>query len=175
MKKRLNFFSSCSLCLLLVCFFTACSAPNTTSKVFLPNPWTNCQNDLTKEETLAGFAFPVVLSNYTVRAMKDMIEVRYPLDENRYLTVRKGGKIFAQTDISGDYHTYPIIEKIALDKQVNITLRRDEKSIYVLFFSAKGHAYSIHCPKGMAKKEALGAYRVIAEAENLPRSLSLQQ
>ena len=38
---------------------------------------------------VAGFEFALILSNLQVRAMKDMIEVTYPLDEFRDVVVRK--------------------------------------------------------------------------------------
>ena len=59
---------------------------NTNDKpkmVGLANPWTDCGTDFNQAAQIAGFTFPLKLSNCDVRAMKDMIEVNYLLDETR--------------------------------------------------------------------------------------------
>ena len=94
----------------------------------MPNPWTDCRDNLECAGKIAGFEFPVVLSNLQVRAMKDMIEVTYPLDEFRDVVVRKTTEdLYNKIDISGDYNNYPIIHK-RLDK-VMIENRDFEKLI----------------------------------------------
>ncbi len=136
----------------------------------MPNPWINCQDSLTKAAEISGFSFPLLLSNYTVRAMKDLIEIRYPLDETRYLLVRKGKKTFAHEDISGNYHYYPKTEKTVLDNQMTMTLRRDGQSVYVMLLTTDMYLYSVNCQKGMTLEEVRTIYQVIAEAENLPQN-----
>ena len=137
-------------------------------RVQLPNPWTDCKNDLLKATDIAGLTFPLQLASYSARAMKNLIEIRYPLDEHRFLVVRKGKKTFDLADISGDYNSYPITEKLTWDRQTPITFRKDEKAIYVMFFETGSHVYSVNCLKGMTIKEAKDAYQVIREAENWP-------
>ena len=82
------------LFLLFVTFiFIGCLQTETTKEktklIGMPNPWTDCGNNLVQAAEIAGFTFPLVLSNYHVRAMKGMIQISYPLDEFRTVLVRK--------------------------------------------------------------------------------------
>ena len=63
--------------------------------------------DLDCGAKFAGFKFPVVLSNYHVRAMNGILEVTYPLDEFRNVIVRKSNKFKTDT-LSGVYIDYPV-------------------------------------------------------------------
>ena len=75
--------------ILLTLIIITCSACTNNKLIGISTPWSDCQDNLNKAAEIAGFQFPMLLSNYTVRAMKDMIEITYPLDETRYVTVRK--------------------------------------------------------------------------------------
>lgn len=149
-------------CMLIL---SACTQePQTTVK--MPNPWTDCKDDLLCAERVAGFNFPLKLSNLKVSAMKDMIEVTYPLDEFRDVVIRKTTEdLYNKSDISGDYNNYPIKDTIILDNGVNMLVRRDNNLIYVAYLGASNGFYSINCAKGMTKKELQQVYNIIAEAE----------
>lgn len=169
MKKLI--FLSVSLILLIGCSSTNSSvSTNTENKkepiVSMINPWTDCGDDLVLASKIAGFTFPLILSNYWVRAMKGMIEVSYPLDEFRNVCVRKVETLLEnQEDISGVYYNYPINKETTLPNGVPIKIRTDENKIYVMNMSASKGYYSAYCKEGMSMKEVYGVYKVIAEAE----------
>ena len=132
----------------------------------MPNLWTDCRDNLECAGKIAGFEFPLILSNLQVRAMKDMIEVTYPLDESRDVVVRKTTEdLYNKIDISGDYNNYPIKDTLTLDNEVNLLVRRDNNLIYVAYLGASTGYYSINCSKGMTKKELQQVYSIIAEVE----------
>lgn len=156
MKKKL-FISIICFCSLLL---AGC-----TENTQIANPWSDCNDNLTQAAKIAGFKFPLLLSNYTVRAMKDMIEITYPLDEFREVTVRKS--LTNETgDISGDYNKYPKNETIIIKGGVPIEIRGDKDKIYVMNMSAYTGYYSARCEKGMSLKEVEGIYEVLREAED---------
>lgn len=136
-----------------------------TENTQMANPWSDCNDNLAQAAKIAGFKIPLLLSNYTVRAMKDMIEITYPLDEFREVTVRKS--LSNETgDISGDYNKYPINETITIQGGVPIQIRGDKDKIYVMNMSAYSGYYSARCEKGMSLKEVEGIYEVLREAED---------
>lgn len=135
--------------------------------VGMPNPWTDCKDDVSCAKKVAGFDFPIKLSNLKVMAMKDMIEVIYPLDKFRDVVIRKTTEdLYNKTDISGDYNNYPIKENLILDNGVSMLTRRDNDFIYVAYLGASNGYYSISCTKGMTKKELQQVYNTIAEVES---------
>ena len=143
-----------------VLFATCCSG----QKYNMPNPWTDCGEDTICAAKKAGFTFPVVLSNCQIRAMKGMIEVVYPLDEVRYVTVRKSDESLFPGDNSGDYTKYEN-EVLTLKNGVQINVRKNGDKIYVIYFGAESGIFSARCPQGMSEKEVEGIYNVIAETE----------
>ena len=72
---------SASVVICFVAIITCGCTYKTMPIVGMPNPWSECQENYSCAEKIAGFNMPLKLSNYSVRAMKDMIEVTYPLDE----------------------------------------------------------------------------------------------
>ncbi len=156
---------------LIVCLFfnVGCTPFDIGEKnklVTMPNPWVDCHNDLSCAKKIAKFSFPLVLSNFNVRATKDMIEITYPIDEFRNVVVRKTTeKLYNKIDISGDYNKYPIEETLTFENGIEFKVRRDEKFIYVAYLGASSGYYSINCLKGITKKELFQIYTVIAEAE----------
>ena len=154
------------VCLLLTVGCTSFEEYKTFKNEKMPNPWTDCKDDLSCAKKIAKFSFPLVLSNYSVRATKDMIEITYPIDEYRNVVVRKTTEeLYKKINISGDYNKYPIEETLTLENGVQFRVRRDDKLIYVAYFGASSGYYSINCLKGITKKELLQVYTVIAEAE----------
>ena len=145
---------------------TGCSQ---NKSIGMSNPWSDCGDNLQCASDVAGFNFPLVLSNYTTRAMSGLFEITYPLDEFRNVTVRK-----SQTDDSGDisgvYNEYPVNKEIMLYNAVSVKIRGTNDKIYVINMSAESGYYSAYCEQGMTLKEVEGIYNVLAEAEtqNLP-------
>ena len=160
-KLSLKIF--CLLCCVIV--LSACTQ-KPQILIRMPNPWTDCRDNLECAGKIAGFEFPLTLSNLQVRAIKDMIEVTYPLDEFRDVVVRKTTEdLYNKIDISGDYNNNPIKDTLTLDNGVNMLVRRDNNLIYVAYLGASTGYYSINCSKGMTKKELQQVYSIIAEVE----------
>ena len=130
----------------------------------MPNPWTNCGDSFECATKVSGITFPLRLSNYQIRAMKNMIEVSYPLDEFRDVVVRKTDK-YLSDDISGVYTKYPINRKMRLKNGVLLDTKGTFFKIYVMNMGAESGYYSAYCEKGMSKKEVQGVYNVIRDAE----------
>jgi len=146
-------------------FLSACTSDE-SKLVGMPNPWTDCGSNLSCAAKAAGFAFPLNLQNINVRAMKDMIEIQYPLDSTREITIRKTTEdLYNRTDISVDYNKYPITDTLTLDNGVNFKVRRDGNKIYVAYLGAEQGFYSINCTRGFSKAELQSIYNAIASAE----------
>ena len=158
MKK----FNLIFLIILTTVLFCGCATSNMCG---MPNPWIECGDNLECAAKKAGFQFPLVLSNYQVRAMSDMIEITYPLDEFRNVIVRKSLTETDNLDISGDYNKYPISDEVVLKSGVVINVRRDNTKYYVAYFAAESGVYSINCQKGMSLNELQGVFDVIEAAE----------
>lgn len=163
--KILNKFTKIlSFCVISMAL-CGCTTPDGKQSLQMPNPWYECNDNLEQAAKIAGFKFPLILSNYTVRAMKDMVEITYPLDEMRYVTVRKSQQEINGGDNSGDYNKYPQNDVFTLNNGVNINVRRNGDKIYVMYFGAESGYYSARCEQGMSYKEVEGVYKVIAEVE----------
>lgn len=157
--KNLKYLLAC-FCIL---FLSSCT---NEQKVGLANPWTDCLQDMNCAKKIAGFNFPLKLSNYTIRAMQDMIEITYPLDETRYVTIRKSQKYSGNGDTSGDYNNYPVSKKIFInDVPFYIRGDNDIDKIYVMNFSASKGYYSARCENGMTVDEIKGIYEIIRKAD----------
>ena len=120
--------------------------------------------DLECGAKVAGFKFPVVLSNYEVRAMDGIFEVRYPLDEFRNVIVRKSNKFKTDT-LSGVYTDYPVNKEIKIKKEYPAHIRGTEDRIYVLNIHNSKNYYSAYCEKGMSLKEAEGIFEVLQSVD----------
>ena len=138
-----------------------------TKMVGMANPWTDCGTDFSQAAEIAGFTFPLKLSNCDVRAMKNMIEINYPLDQTRTVCVRKTAtnEFSNNGDISGVYTKYPVNEKIMLKDSVPIYTRGTGDKIYVMNMVASNGYYSAYCKDGMSLQEIEQIYETIAEAE----------
>lgn len=155
---------SASVVICFVAIITCGCTYKTMPIVGMHNPWSECQENYSCAEKIAGFNMPLKLSNYSVRAMKDMIEVTYPLDEFRNVVVRKSIDESKGVDNSGDYNEYD--ESIlTLSNGVEINLRKKDGKIIVMYFAAESGCYSARCEKGMTEKEVEDIYNVIAEVE----------
>ena len=156
--------------LLTVVILVGCSGKTIEEKpklIGMANPWTDCGTNFNQAAQIAGFTFSLKLSHYSVRAMKNMIEINYPLDETRTVCVRKTAteKFSNNGDISGVYIDYPVNEKITLQNSVPIQTRGTGDKIYVMNMAASSGYYSAYCKDGMSLQEVEEIYNTIAEAE----------
>lgn len=139
----------------------------------IPNPWIECGDDIYCAANKAGFNFPLRIKDYSVRAMEDMIEITFPLDKKRIVTVRKslhyGGDADGNgiKDISGDYNNYPVNKTITLRNGVVFNVRGKKNVFYVVKFAADTGYYSITCEKGLKANDIEYFYKLIREAEEI--------
>ncbi len=147
--------------------FCGCSARHfATNSTMLANPWVDCGHDDSCASNIAGFDFPIKVAGMKIRAMKDMIEIIYPLDNSKNVIIRKTTEEnYNNFDISGDYNRYPIKDTLRLDNGVEFIVRRDKNLIYVAYLGAESGFYSIRCDKGITAQELQDVYDVIANAE----------
>ena len=164
---------------LLLTFFVLVSCSGTknieekSNFVGMANPWTDCGTNFDQAAQIAGFTFPLNISKCDVRAMKNMIEINYPLDQTRTVCVRKTAtdEFSNNGDISGVYIEYPVNEKIMLKDSVPIYVRGTGDKIYVMNMVASNGYYSAYCKDGMSLQEIEQIYENIAEAETQKMSL----
>lgn len=137
----------------------------------LPNPWVNCGSDYSCAVQKAGFIFSLNVKNYSVRAMKDMIEIRFPLDAKRNVTARKSQRFEGRkvgigiNDISGDYSTYPVNKIIELDNGALFFVRGNKKKFFVANFEDETGFYSFTCNSGLKVKDIKYLYKLIMESK----------
>ena len=137
----------------------------------MPNPWIDCNDDIYCASQKAGFNFPLRVKNYTARAMKDMIELTFPLDKKRTVIVRKSQLCNTNSnsnginDISGVYYDYPVNKGIKLKNGVVFNVRGDKKKFYVVNFAAESGCYSFYSKGGMNLKDIEKFYTLLEEAE----------
>ena len=135
------------------------------------NPWTDCGENINCGAQKAGFNFPLDVKNYTVRAMKGMLEIRFPLDDRRIVIARKAITVKANVDengykdISGDYNEYPVNKTVILDNGVKFSVRGEENNYKVISFAAGTGYYSIMCAEGLTKEDIEYFYKLLAAAE----------
>ena len=135
------------------------------------NPWIDCEDDISCGAAKAGFNFPLKVENYTVRAMKGMLELRFTLDDGRKVIVRKAETFDGEADengiidISGDYNHYPVNKTITLENGVKFAVRGDEDNYKVVNFAAESGYYSIMCGEGMNLQDIEHFYKLLEEAE----------
>ena len=133
----------------------------------MANPWTDCDDDLSKASKIAGFTFPLSLSKYTVRAMKGMIEINYVLDDFRTVCIRKTDfKQYANNgDVSGVYIEYPVNKEITLNNSIPIKIRGTQDKIYVMNMAISSVYYSAYCKEGMKLQEVERICNIIVQTE----------
>ena len=148
------------ICLISICCLCSACTEDKQHFVGMPNPWHECQMDLDCAAKVAGFKFPVVLSNYYVRAMEGIFEVTYPLDEYRNVILRKSNK-FKEGSLSGVYIDYPVNKEIKIKNEYPAKIRGTEDKIYVLDIHNSKNYYTAYCEKGMSLKEAEGVYEIL--------------
>lgn len=131
----------------------------------LPNPWVDCGDDISCAAKKSGFNFPLRVKQYSVRAMDDMIEIRFNLDKRRSVVIRKSVSFYNSGDNSGVYKNYPVLKDVTLKNGIEFCVRGDKRKFYVANFSAESGYYSIYCEKGMKIKDLEYLYALLEEAE----------
>lgn len=152
---------------ILIIILIICSAGISYS---IPNPWTECHNDMKCAGDKAGFNFPLRVNNHTIRAMKDMIEITLPLNSKKTVIIRKSQNSQGRADqngtvdISGVYNTYPI-DKTVYIYNVPFRVRGSKNKFFVVNFSAESGYYSFYCEYGLKIKDIKYLYKLLAEAD----------
>ena len=134
----------------------------------IPNPWTDCGDDISCGAKKAGFNLPLRVEKYDVRAMKDMLEITFPLDKKRSVTLRKTQNY--DVNMSGVYENYPVNKTILVQNCVPFNVRGDKNKFYVATFAAENGYYSLYSKQGMKLKDINYLYNLLSEAE-APRYL----
>ena len=155
MKKLL--YSS----LFIVFLIFAYTVENRASAI--PNPWIDCGDDIYCGAKKAGFNLAVRVKNYSVRAMEGLLEIRFPLDKKRNVSLRKSENY--DNNLSGVYEIYPINKTITLNNGVMFNVRGDKKRYYVVNFAAETGYYSIYSKEGLKLKDINYFYKLLEEAE----------
>ena len=137
----------------------------------IPNPWIDCGDDIYCASQKAGFNFPLRVQNYNVRAMKDMVEITFSLDNERIVTVRKSqfyeGKADKNgiKDISGVYNNYSVNKIIKLKNGVIFNTRGYKNKFYVVNFASESGYYSFYSKDGMTINDIDQLYNLLEESE----------
>ena len=153
------------LILTILSFGVLTSGCTKDKMIGMPNPWTDCLQSYECAKNITGFNFTLNLSNYTVRAMPDTIEVTYPLDETREVTVRKTITEYNNGDSSGDYTKYSNNSQLDVGQGVMVNTRGNGDKINVMYFCAESGCYSARCENGMFEKEVKDIFNIIKEVE----------
>ena len=129
----------------------------------IPNPWIDCDDDISCGAKKAGFNLPVMVKNYSVRAMEGLLEINFPIDKKREVCLRKSQ--LYDGDLSGVYENYPVNKTITLKNGVTFNVRGNKKKFFVANFAAESGYYSLYSKQGMKLKDINYFYDLIAEAE----------
>ena len=163
MKKSLLYFA--------IVFLSVLAVTSNQRIAAIPNPWVDCGDDISCGAQKAGFNFPLLVKNYSVRAMEDMMEIKFPIDKKRNVMIRKSIYYTGKTDDngigdnSGVYENYPVNKTISLKNGVMLNVRGNKNKFYVVNFAAETGYYSLYSKDGMTLKDINNLYNLIREAE----------
>ena len=144
----------------LCCIFGAIAFAYSSELVRTPNPWTDCAQDFEQAAEVSGIDFQVPLSDYEVRAMDNMVEIRITEQEN-LIILRKSLAMSDNQDNSGDYNNYRQNEPAEFNPDV--MLRKKNGLVYVMYFTIGDYRYSVRCTKGMSIQQAEHFYNLITK------------
>lgn len=150
---------------LIICssiIFSGCEAEK---PVGMPNPWCDCGINANEARNIAGFNFGLAPKGYEIRAMKNVFEVRFPLDKNRIVTVRKTLDETNDGDCSGDYNKYLVNKEYTLPNTVVVNIRGNEELVNVMYFCAESGCFSVQNNEGMSYDEIYQIFKMIEEVE----------
>ena len=152
-----------------LCYFIFTGLTNLTASA-MPNPWVECGEDFNCGAKKAGFNLFLKVKNPSVRAMNDMLEITFPLDKKRKVTVRKSETFDGVTDkngiadISGVYNKYSVNKTIWINNCVPFNVRGHKNKFYVANFASESGYYSFYCEKGIKLKDINYLYHLIKDA-----------
>ena len=161
--KKIFYFVFAAICFLFYFAFNKANA--------LPNPWVDCNDDISCSAKKAGFNLPLRVENYSTRAMKGMLEITFPIDRKRKATIRKSQIVDNQTeengiiDISGDYNNYPVNKTVKIKNGISFNVRGKRNKFFVVNFAAESGYYSIMSKNGIKLKDIEYFYKLLEEAE----------
>lgn len=133
--------------------------------------WKICGDDISCGTQLVGFKFPLRVDNYSVRATEKILEISFPIDRKRNITVRKShygidSEVNSEiNDISGIDKIYPVEKNIQIDNVVNFCVKGDNNKFYVANFAAESGYYSFYCEQGLSIRDIKFLYNLLEEAE----------
>lgn len=132
----------------------------------MPNPFTQCDENMEKAAKVAGFDFNLPkMSQFQSTARKGMIDVKIQNGDFDYIHFRKSTD---SGNISGDYNKYNYTQvndtRISdLDAMFGI---KDGKT-FVVYWHANGFSYSITSDKGISTENAIGEVLKVMQSESV--------
>lgn len=153
--------------ILFIILFSAISliGYSTLKTSALPNPWIDCEDDISCGAKKAGFNLPIRVKDYYVRAMDGLLEINFPLDKKRNVSLRKTLIYTGNENLSGVYYDFPINKTVTLKNGVVFNLKGKKKTYYIANFSAETGYYSIYSKEGLKLKDINYFYELLEEAE----------
>jgi len=144
-----------------VLFFAGCGAKKTE----VSNTWTDCGKNIEQAADVAGFTFPLDLSEYNVRATRGMIEFKYKLDDKTVVIRKSKDNEGNKGDVSGDFTKYPVNKEIRLSNGVAVKVRGEEDLFYVMYIETITGYYSAASKEGLKYDDLDEIYSEISLAE----------
>ena len=154
----------CLICLIVSSSIIFCACDG-EKPIGMPNPWSDCGKDSAAAQKIAGFPFEFAPNGYEIRAMNDIFEVRFPLDKNRIVSVRKTMDETNGGDCSGDYNKYPVNKEYTLPNTVVVNIRGNKELVNVMYFCAESGCYSVQSNEGMTYDEIYQVFKMIEKVE----------
>lgn len=136
----------------------------------IPNPWIDCEDDISCGAKKAGFNLPIYAKNYSVRAMDGILEINFPLDKKRNVSLRKSIQYDINDNLSGIYENYPINKTITLNNGATFNVRGNKNKYFVANFAAETGYYSFYSKEGMSLSDIEYFYNLLEDAE-VPQNL----
>lgn len=136
----------------------------TTSPVtVMPNPFTDCGQDMSKAAIVSGFIFHTPFySNYTVIAADGITQINLKSKDLNYdikISKEKGENEPATT------YDYVSINDVRL-KDTNAKFAIENGKVYDAYWTENGYTYSLSDENGLKVDDAVGHILEIIEAEN---------
>lgn len=136
------------------------TAPETTTAAQISNPWEDFAS-LKDAEQASGVTMTLPERDDTpsYRAMKgSILEVVYKDSAgSETLRLRKGAD---ESDVSGDYNTYPTIKTITVDG-INTRMKGNGNAMRLAVWTRDGHAYSVSTAKPVTIAEMMALVRAV--------------
>lgn len=136
------------------------TSPETAPAEQIANPWADF-GTLQEAEQAAGvtMTLPEREDTPSYRAIQgSILEVIYKDSEGKEtLRIRKGAD---ESDVSGDYNTYPTIKTITVDG-INTRMKGNGNAMRLAVWTHDGHAYSISADRPVTIAEMMALVRAV--------------